>query len=71
MFCFAYPKANQACVDAMDRYGSVLSETSTFREVTLERIVHDIQSVTSAVWIGEFHRRYLDFDRVDSMVAGA
>lgn len=71
LFCFVYPELNQACADVVERYRAMLSDTSTFSDVTLERIVHDIQSVTSAAWIREFDRRYLDFSRIDSMLVGA
>jgi len=63
-FVVLYPAANLACRSAVQRYRECLSNPSTFDAWTLEEFVGILSLATSASWVHEFDRRYLDFSQL-------
>ena len=68
-FVILGPEDNSCLSEAVRRYIECLSNDSTFRNWTLEDLVGRLMTHSSAEWIREFHRRYLDFSRLDDMLA--
>ncbi|MFZ6005778.1 MAG: PGN_0703 family putative restriction endonuclease [Actinomycetota bacterium] len=70
-FVLAYPSRNQACVDAADAYQQRLTSMgrATFSAVTIESLHEAIGAACPEAWVSEFERRYLDFHRIDTLIA--
>lgn len=70
IFVFLYPKANCSYRKAVEKYRQCLkNDTNSFLSWTLEDFVKCLMYHSSADWIRQFHRRYLDFSQVDDMLA--
>ena len=67
-FVFLHPEANACCSEAVREYLKCLSDDSSFRSWTLEGLVECLTAHSSAEWLWEFHRRYLDFSRLDDLL---
>lgn len=63
LFVFLHPAANQRCHRVVDDYERTLVDAETFQRLTLEELVAVLRLYSSADWIAEFHRRYLDYPR--------
>ena len=70
-FAFLYPRDNFRCTAALDDYATCLLDASTFCRWTLEDFVTAIRAADPRPWADAFHRRYLDFSRVDALVGPA
>ena len=68
-FVLLHPEANSHVSEAVQEYLECLSDDSSFRSWTLEDLVKRLMVHSSAEWIREFHRRYLDFSRLDDLLA--
>ncbi len=68
-FAILHPKVNTYCSEAVQEYRQCLNDTDSFQSWTLEDLVERLMAHSSAEWIREFHRRYLDFSRLDDMLA--
>ena len=65
-FVFLYPKANDACANAVRDYETCLSDRQTFTDWTLEDAASTIQEFTHAGWISHFVDRYLNYAKLQS-----
>ena len=68
-FVILGPEDNSYLSEAVREYLECLSDDSTFRNWTLEGLVERLMAHSSAEWIRDFHCRYLDFSRLDDMLA--
>ena len=68
-FVLLHPAANSWFSEAVQEYRQCLSDDGSFRGWTLEDLVERLTAHSSAEWIRDFHRRYLDFSRLDEMLA--
>ena len=68
-FVLLHPEANSYCSEAVQEYRQCLSDDSSFRTWTLEDLLERLMAHSSAGWIRNFHRRYLDLSRLDEMLA--
>ena len=69
LFAYLYPADNTACATALKAYNGCLTSADTFAAWTLEAFADTIAAHTDSAWIGEFTDRYLEFEKVDSMLA--
>ena len=69
LFAFVYPEANDACRVAVEAYSDCLSDARTFQPWTLERVCETIARHTADGWVGRFVDRYLDFGKLDRLMA--
>ena len=68
-FVFLHPEGNPACAEAVAAYQDCLADTGTFAAWTLEQVVAGLRRHTDAPWVETLHQRYLDFDRIDRLLA--
>ena len=68
-FVFLCPKDNQGCAYPMEYYGNKLTNTESILSWTLEDVVDVIKKHTSEEWIDVFWDRYLNFNKIDSLLA--
>ena len=68
-FVILGPEDNSYLSEAVQEYLECLSDDNSFRNWTLEGLVERLMAHSSAEWIRDFHRRYLDFSRLDDMLA--
>ena len=68
-FVLLHPEANSWFSEAVQEYRQCLSDDGSFRSWTLEDLVERLMVHSSAEWIRDLHRRYLDFSRLDDMLA--
>ena len=68
-FVLLHPEANSWFSEAVQEYRQCLSDDGSFRSWTLEDLVERLMAHSSAEWIRDFHRRYLDFSRLDDLPA--
>ena len=66
-FVLLHPAQNSYFSEAVQEYLECLSDDSSFRNWTLEGLVERLMDHSSAKWIRDFHRRYLDFSRLDDV----
>jgi mRNA-degrading endonuclease YafQ of YafQ-DinJ toxin-antitoxin module len=69
-FVFLYPKDNLHCSQAVQAYRQCLTSYDTFMVWTLEKVYETLKQHTDAGWVTAFFDRYLDFSRVDRLIAG-
>jgi hypothetical protein len=66
-FAFLYPRENENCARAVEMYAACLTTETSFAPWTLEGLVAAIEAEGGGAWIRTFARRYLWFERVDSL----
>jgi hypothetical protein len=69
-FVFLYPRLNVHCADAVRAYRQHLCEREdepSFREWHLETVIEALRGASAGAWAEEFHRRYLDFDSLQTL----
>jgi hypothetical protein len=70
-FLFLSPEQNLACHSAVTAYTAALSSTETFLPTTLESFTRQIRPHTKDPWLDRFQDRYLNFGKVDALLAKA
>ena len=72
LFVFAYPRPNERCEEAVAEYQSRLTTRGeqSFEPRTLEQIVDALKSEVNGRWVGQFRRRYLAWDRAETLLSG-
>jgi len=68
-FVFLYPKENTACEAAVKRYRNCLTDQRTFVVWQMEQVHETIKQQTQAAWIDLFYDRYLNFSKIDKLMA--
>jgi hypothetical protein len=68
LYVFLYPRDNERCHAAVQRYGDCLSNDQTFTTVTLETMVEAIEAASPAPWIRDVRERYLGWWKLDAAV---
>jgi len=63
-FVFLYPKDNEHCCQAIRDYRNCLTDSKTFEDWTIERVVSAIQKFSQDKWIDLFYDRYLNFEKI-------
>jgi len=63
-FIVLFPAANLFCRSAVQKYRECLNNSATFDAWTLEEFVGKLSLATSAPWVEEFRKRYLDFSQL-------
>jgi hypothetical protein len=63
-FAILFPRDNQYCAEAVGSYRACLQDDDTFIAWTIEDIYAAILNHTSAEWVTDFYRRYLDFPKL-------
>ena len=71
LFAFLYPAGNSRCAEAVAAYQDCLSNPEGFTAWTLEDVVEAVRRHTTAPWVDAFFERYLDFARIDRLLAEA
>ena len=69
LFVFLHPEGNTACAGVVGDYQGCLADTDTFSAWTLGQVVTTLRRHTDAPWVSALHQRYLDFDRIDRLLA--
>ena len=67
-FVLLHPAENSWFSEGVQDYRECLSDESSFQSWTLEHLVEHLKAHSSAEWITAFHRRYLDFSRLDDVL---
>lgn len=74
-FIFLYPEENIQCCNAIEKYQKTLTTTDQektfFFPITLEYFVGHLKDVTQDRWIRDFESRYLDFEKIDRLLASS
>ncbi len=70
-FVFLHPQGNTRCAAAVAAYQDCLANQEGFTAWTLEDVVAALRRHSAASWVDAFFERYLDFDRIDRLLAGA
>lgn len=68
-FLLLHPVANPHCTRAVDAYRKCLTCSDTFASLTLETLVDEIAKHAEAEWVRKVNDRYLDFGKVDALLA--
>ena len=66
-FMIIFPEGNIQCINAIDKYKDTFEPNitkSNFHDVTLEKVIGEIETVSQAEWITDFKNRYLDFSNL-------
>ncbi|MBC8468064.1 MAG: hypothetical protein H8D56_01220 [Planctomycetes bacterium] len=67
-FVFLSPQDNCHCQNAVEQYKQCLTVDRTFQSWTLESVAGAIKQNTKKQWIDELIDRYLNFEKVESVV---
>ncbi len=70
LFALIYPRANFTCERVVSGYRESLTSFESFEGRTIEEIIDAIRAETDAPWASEFVARYVDFRKVDELLAG-
>ena len=70
-FVCLYPRDNERCAEAVDKYGDCLTESGRvpFMAWTLEDLMEDVRASGAGPWAEDFIDRYLAFDKIDSEIS--
>lgn len=61
-FMFLYPRQNDECAHAVERYSALLANDATFKPVHMEDLVQAIAKSGAPEFAEQFNKRYLAFD---------
>jgi hypothetical protein len=69
-FMIIYPEGNVQCVNAIDKYKDALKPSITktyFHDISIEKVIGELENVSRAEWITAFKNRYLSFQRINDL----
>ncbi len=69
LFVTLYPKDNTHVSNALNKYRTYLTNEESSTSWTLEDFVASLRSHSDAPWITAFTARYLEFDKIDKLLA--
>ena len=69
-YVFVYPKDNDRCAVAVDKYVRCLRDPSRFEPVTLEAVVDALENETRAPWVRELRDRYFGWEKIERAMGG-
>jgi hypothetical protein len=71
VFVFLYPNDNDRCASAVQDYRACLSDETSFRSWTLERLLEAVRAASGGPWAEAFADRYLAFEKIDRALAAS